>query len=95
MCWKFSIFEVSVLIAFCHKLLSFEGMANSVHQALNSDWKRRVVHDTGEYIVWLPIFQWLPPSLQAGLEKHTKQSKNKIVFITGNEKLLLSQKREE
>lgn len=33
---KFSIFEVSVLISFCAKLLLFEGMANSVHQALNS-----------------------------------------------------------
>lgn len=35
------------------------------------------------------------PSLQADLGKHTEQSKNKIVFITGNEKLLLSQKREK
>lgn len=40
LCWKFSIFEVSVLIAFCNKLLLFEGMANSVHQALNSDQER-------------------------------------------------------
>lgn len=32
------------------------------------------------------MFQWLPPFLQAGLGKRTEQSKNKAVFITGNEK---------